>query len=156
MPETAKLSKAFYDRLGEDVANEVVSLLNQIDASHRRELHDAFDANFARFEAKLDLRFAQSEAKLDLRFAQSEAKLDLRFAQSEARMEERLGRLRGDLMSEITAIRIELAGVNARVDAKVDRGDFEAALRKQTWLVVGALGTIFVGTTIPLIAIWLK
>jgi hypothetical protein len=145
MPETAKLSKAFYDRLGEDVANEVVSLLNQIDASHRRELHDAFDANFARFEAKLDLRFAQSEAKLDLRFAQSEA-----------RMEERLGRLRGDLMSEITAIRIELAGVNARVDTKVDRGDFEAALRKQTWLVVGALATIFVGTAIPLIGLWLK
>lgn len=109
-------------------------MLNQMGATYRGDLREALELNYARFEARLDLRFAQTEA----------------------RMEERLGRLRADLMSEITAIRIELAAVNARVDAKVDRGDFEAALRKQTRLVVGALASIFVGTAIPLIGLWLK
>ena len=35
MSITARLSKRFYDRLGEDVANELVALLNLIDSRNR-------------------------------------------------------------------------------------------------------------------------
>jgi len=45
-PVTAKLSKRFYDVLGEDVANE----LNEL--------------NFARFDAKLEQRLVELRAKL--------------------------------------------------------------------------------------------
>lgn len=152
VPVTAKLSKAFYDRLGEDVANELVNWFNQVDATYRSDLREVNELNYARFDAKLEQRFAQAEVRLEQRFAQYEARFEQRFAQYESRMAERFN----DLMSEMTAIRIELAAVNARVDAKVDRGDFEAALRKQTWLMVGALVSIFIGTVIPAIGIWLK
>lgn len=80
MPITAKLSKRFYDRLGEDVVNELVGLLNLIDSTYRSELREANDANWARFEAKLD---AQTDA-LRGEFRSEIAKL-------EATMERRLG-----------------------------------------------------------------
>ena len=35
MPVTAKLSKQFYDRLGEDIANELVEWFNAVDATYR-------------------------------------------------------------------------------------------------------------------------
>ena len=40
MPVTAKLSKKFYDVLGEDVANELVEWFNQVDATYRTDLRD--------------------------------------------------------------------------------------------------------------------
>lgn len=64
MPVTAKLSRLFYERLGEEVANELVDLLNQVDASYRAELRELNDLNFARFEARLEQRIA--ELRLDL------------------------------------------------------------------------------------------
>ena len=63
MPITAKLSKRFYDRLGEDVVNELVGLLNLIDTTYRSELREANDANWARFEIKLDAGLAQLRAE---------------------------------------------------------------------------------------------
>ncbi len=52
-PITAKLSKKFYDTLGEDIANELVDWFNQVDATYRSELRDLDELNFARFDAKL-------------------------------------------------------------------------------------------------------
>jgi hypothetical protein len=64
VPITAKLSKRFYDRLGEDVVNELVGLLNLIDSTYRSELRDANDASWARFEIKLESSLAQLRAEL--------------------------------------------------------------------------------------------
>ena len=93
MPITAKLSKAFYAKVGEQVANELVDWFNAVDATYRSELRETNELNFARFDAKLDARFAQSDATWEARFAQSDARwearfaqVDIRFAQSEARM----------------------------------------------------------------------
>ena len=35
MPVTARLSRAFYDRLGEDIAGELVAWFNDVDATSR-------------------------------------------------------------------------------------------------------------------------
>jgi hypothetical protein len=35
MPVTARLSKQFYDRLGEAVTNELVDWFNQVDAAYK-------------------------------------------------------------------------------------------------------------------------
>ena len=59
MPVTAKLSKAFYDRLGEQIANELVEWFNQVDATYRSDLREINELNFARFDAKLEQRFAE-------------------------------------------------------------------------------------------------
>ena len=69
MPVTARLSKAFYDRFGEQVANELVDWFNQVDFTYRTELRELNDLNFARFEAKVGERLAVLRGELELKLA---------------------------------------------------------------------------------------
>lgn len=64
MPVTAKLSKQFYDRLGEAVTNELVDWFNQVDASYKSDLREMNELNYARFEAKLEQRLAELRTDL--------------------------------------------------------------------------------------------
>ena len=64
MPVTAKLSSNFYERLGDDVANELVGLLNNMDSEHITELRQLNEINFARFDAKLEQRVAELRAEI--------------------------------------------------------------------------------------------
>ena len=64
MPVTAKLSKRFYEVLGEDVANELVNWFNEVDATYRADLRELNELNFARFDAKLEQRIAELKAQL--------------------------------------------------------------------------------------------
>ena len=68
VPVTAKLSKRFYDVLGEDVANELVDWFNAVDLTYRSDLRELNELNFARFDAKLEQRLAEVEARLRLEF----------------------------------------------------------------------------------------
>ncbi len=74
MPVTAKLSKAFYERLGDDIANELVDWFNQVDETYRADLRDLNERNFQRFDARLGERFAEFET----RFARLETTLERR------------------------------------------------------------------------------
>ena len=87
MPVTARLSKLFYDRLGEEVADELVDWFNQVDATYRGDLRELNELNFARFDAKLEQRLAVLEAKVERRIATLEAKLNERFATLDARVD---------------------------------------------------------------------
>ena len=69
MPVTARLSKQFYDRFGEQVTNELVDWFNQVDASYKADLRELNEQNFARFDAKLEQRFAQFDSKWERRFS---------------------------------------------------------------------------------------
>ena len=91
MPVTAKLSKLFYDRLGEEIADELVNWFNQVDATYRGELRETIELNFARLEAKLEARLSTFEARVNERFATLEARVNERFAQLETKLERRLG-----------------------------------------------------------------
>ena len=64
MPVTAKLSKRFYDVLGEDVANELLDWLNAVDLTYRADLRELNELKFARFDAKLEQRLADLRAEL--------------------------------------------------------------------------------------------
>jgi ABC-type phosphate transport system auxiliary subunit len=87
MPVTAKLSRKFYEKLGDDITNELVNWLNQVDTTYRTELKELNDTNFARFDAKLEQRAAQLNAKIEQRFAQLDAKIEQRFGQLDAKIE---------------------------------------------------------------------
>jgi hypothetical protein len=65
VPVTARLSSRFYEKFGDDIANELVEWFNSVDATYRLELREINDLNFARFEAKLEQRAAQVEARMD-------------------------------------------------------------------------------------------
>ena len=60
----AKLSREFYEKFGDKLADELVNCLNSIEASYRAELKDLFAAHFGRFEEKLEFRLANSKAEL--------------------------------------------------------------------------------------------
>jgi hypothetical protein len=90
MPVIAKLSREFYDTLGNKVADELVNWFNQVDATYRAELKDLFEVHFSRFDAKLEQRTTQLDAKLEQRTAQLDAKLEQRLAESEAKWDRRM------------------------------------------------------------------
>ncbi|PYO90637.1 MAG: hypothetical protein DMD66_02015 [Gemmatimonadetes bacterium] len=64
---TAKLSRKFYEKFGDDVANELVDWFNMVDATYRSDLRELNELNFARFDAKLEQRLAQLETRLTKR-----------------------------------------------------------------------------------------
>lgn len=64
MPVTAKLSRRFYEKFGDDIVNELVDWLNQVDDTYRSDLRQLNEVNFARFDAKLDARLAELKAEL--------------------------------------------------------------------------------------------
>src|SRR6266705_1525029 len=75
MTVTAKLSRKFYERFGDDLTNELVEWFNQVDATYRSELREANELNWARFEAKLEQRIAEIRADLRAGLANLETKL---------------------------------------------------------------------------------
>jgi len=100
MPVTARLSRSFYDRLGDNLANELLEWFNQVDATYRGDLRQLNELNFSRFDASVGERFAVSElkfieleARMDKRFVELEARMDKRFVELEARMNKRVSDL---------------------------------------------------------------
>ena len=85
VPVTAKLSKRFYDVLGEDVANELVDWFNAVDLTYRSDLRELNELNFARFDAKLEQRLA--ELRAELRQEMAEFRAGLRGEIAELRIE---------------------------------------------------------------------
>ena len=75
MPVTARLSKRFYDTLGEEIATELVDWFNTVDATYRADLRELNELNFARFDAKLEQRLAESDAKWERRLAEFRVEL---------------------------------------------------------------------------------
>src|SRR4051812_15191768 len=134
MPVTARLSKLFYDRLGEAVTNELVDWFNQVDATYRSDLREMNELNFARFDANVEQRFTMFDAKIERRFAG----LELRFASFEQRfasleqqfenLEERFENLEAKVEQRIalfeTALNAKIDMVEWRLKARL-----EAAMR---------------------------
>ncbi|HEY7194017.1 MAG TPA: hypothetical protein VH542_00610 [Steroidobacteraceae bacterium] len=101
MPVTAKLSRKFYEKLGDDIANELVEWFNLVDATYRADLRELNDRNFALFDAKLEQRLAELKAELKTEFSgrigelRAEmlvgfARMDEKFAQLETRLTRRM------------------------------------------------------------------
>ena len=94
MPVTAKLSKKVYEKLGEDVTNELVDWFNQVDVTYRADLRELNELNFQRFDAKLEQRLAELDAKWQARFAELDAKWEGRFAALDAKIDRRIAEVR--------------------------------------------------------------
>ena len=108
MPVTAKLSRGFYEKLGDELANELVEWFNLVDATYRTDLRELNELNFARFDAKVEQRFAQSDAKWEQRFTQVEAKWERRFGQLEAKVDQRFAQADATLEQRVAELRAEI------------------------------------------------
>jgi len=82
MPVTARLSRKFYEKFGDDITNELVDWFNKVDATYRTELRELNELNFGRFDAKLDQRIVEVKAALGT----LESRLEARMAAFEARL----------------------------------------------------------------------
>ena len=106
VPVTAKLSRKFYERLGDEIATELVDWFNAVDATYRADLERLNELNFQRFDAKVEQRFAQFEqrfvqfeASVERRIAEFEVNVERRFAQADAKLERTAAELRGEILT---------------------------------------------------------
>src|SRR5216117_2803796 len=69
VPVTAKLSRKFYEKFGDDITNELVDWFNMVDATYRSELRELNELIYGRFDAKLEQRIAELRAEMQVGFA---------------------------------------------------------------------------------------
>ena len=86
MPVTAKLSRKFYERFGDDLTNELVNWFNDVDATYRSDLRELNELNYARFDAKLEQRLAELHQELRQEMQAGFAGVDVGFAQLETKL----------------------------------------------------------------------
>ncbi len=101
MPVTARLSKRFYDVLGEDVANELVDWFNAVDLTYRADLRELNELNFARFDARLEQRLTELRAEL-----LTELRTEIAALRAEFWTE--IAQLRLEFRTELQQVRTEL------------------------------------------------
>ncbi len=113
MPVTARLSQKFYEKLGEDVTNELVNWLNAVDATYQGTLRELNESNFARFDVRLGERLTAMDARfaaVDGRFAT----MDARFTALDAKLEQRIAQLRGEVKTEMAQVRNEISQLETK------------------------------------------
>lgn len=108
MPVTAKLSRRFYEAVGDDVANEFVEWFNTVDATYRTDLREINELNFARFRAETEAGFARADAKIELRAAE----------------------LRQEILQHSTALRAEIYDLRTHVDTGFEKLRTEMAAQR--------------------------
>ncbi len=104
MPITAKLSNKFYEKLGDEVTNELVEWLNLVDTSYRQEFKDLFDANFGRLESEM----AGLRERVDARIAGVEGVMNARLLGIEGRMVELQGRLLAEMVAKFEKMQVQI------------------------------------------------
>src|SRR5437773_2785068 len=104
VPVTAKLSQKLYDKLGEDVTNELVDWFNAVDTTYRADLRELNETNFQRFDAKLGERLAELDGKWGVRWTEVDAKV-----------ERRLAELRDGLRAEVSLVRKEMSQLETKL-----------------------------------------
>lgn len=98
MPIAARLSKAFYDRFGDEIVAELVEWMNTIDSTYRSELRDLNEHNFARFDAKLEQRLAELRGELTGAIAKQGSDLRKEMGDGFRSLEVKLANARSDLL----------------------------------------------------------
>jgi hypothetical protein len=109
VPVTAKLSRKFYERFGDDIANELVDWFNMVDATYRTDLRELNEHNFARFDAKLEQRVVELDARIDRLGAELRAEMQVGFATLATGVDSKLAQLETRLTKRLFAFWIAQA-----------------------------------------------
>jgi len=97
MPITARLSRKFYEKFGDEVAGELVDLLNTVDAGYRADYRELLDARLAQFAAEL---------RGDMGMLRTELRGDMKALATELRSE--MGRLRDEVTVRLKSQEVRL------------------------------------------------
>jgi hypothetical protein len=115
VPVTAKLSQKFYQRLGDEIATELVEWFNAVDATYRsdvRAIADAqsarIDAQFGQLRAELRQELGTLESSLRRDLVGLESKLSLGLGGLESKLNQEIGNLRGEMRAGLADLKSEL------------------------------------------------
>ena len=112
MPVTAKLSRKFYEQLGDDVAAELVDWFNAVDATYKADLKELNDLNWERFKATLSGEVSSLEGELRGEISSLEGKLLGKISSLEGKLLGEIssleGNLRGEFRSDMKAMKANL------------------------------------------------
>jgi hypothetical protein len=122
MPVTARLSRLFYERLGEQVANELVEWFNAVDLTYRTDLREMNELNYARFSADVGARFSAQDARIDRLFAEFEVRMEKRFAEFEVRMEKRFADFEVRIEKRFAEFEVRMEKRFAEMSVQMERG----------------------------------
>ncbi|HUL71363.1 MAG TPA: hypothetical protein VLT17_14135 [Gemmatimonadales bacterium] len=108
MPVTIKLSREFYERFGDRIANEFVEVLNQVDLAYRDDLRDLSEANLRRIDARFD-RF-EAEVRLEL------AQFRTEWEKFRAEMRQEMADFKMEIRGEMSALCEENTGLRSDME----------------------------------------
>ena len=141
MPITAKLSHKFYEKLGDDVANELVEWLNLVDTSYRQEFKDLFEANFRRVESELaGLRghLTSEMGRVAEQMRGLREHVDTRITGIEGVMNARLLGVEGGMVELQRRLLAEMDAKLGKMDVRLGRQKWSLL----TWTILMWLGTL--------------
>ena len=107
MPVTAKLSRKFYEQLGDDVAAELVNWFNAVDATYKADLKETNDLNWERFKATLSGEISSLEGRLRGEMSSLEGRLRGEISSLEAKLLGEISSLDGKVHGDISSLRGE-------------------------------------------------
>jgi glutathione S-transferase len=150
LPVTAKLSRRFYDQLGDEVANELVNWFNAVDETYRNQLRELNELNWERFRSELRAEGIAIRSDVEKRLSEMDKRLDAGFAAIDARftaIDARFTAIDGRLSAidaQFERVEANFPTLEQRIDAKFAR--CEARMYK-------AMFAFWTATIIPLAAL---
>ncbi|MBA3655715.1 MAG: hypothetical protein H0W69_00005, partial [Gemmatimonadaceae bacterium] len=76
MPVTAKLSRKFYERFGDEITGELVDWFNAVDTTYQTQLRELNDLNWERFKAELHAAKAELRGEMNAGFAEMRLEME--------------------------------------------------------------------------------
>jgi hypothetical protein len=142
VPVTAKLSRKFYEKLGDDIAAELVDWFNAVDATYKADLKETNELNWERFKATLHEEISSLRAELLGEISSLRAELHGEISSLRAELHGEIASLRGDLRGEISSLRGELRGEisSSGGDLRSEMKAIQANMMK--WMFIYWSGTV--------------
>jgi hypothetical protein len=138
MPVTAKLSRRFYERFGDELTNELVQWFNSVDAAYQSDLRELNEANFARFDAKLEQRVVTLDAKIGA----TAAGLDAKIGAAAASLDAKIGATAASLDAKIDVLEAKLEQRITVFESKVEQRFAQFETRLTRWMFALWSGTM--------------
>jgi hypothetical protein len=104
VPVTAKLSRKFYERFGDDITTELVDWFNAVDETYRNQLKEINELNWERFKAHLDARIAEVRADMKTELASLGKGLREEFQNKFAATDARITKLETGFQKELRRV----------------------------------------------------
>ena len=104
MPVTAKLSSKFYERFGDEVADELVDWFNAVDLTYQTQLKDTNELNWERYKATLQAETAAIRAEM----AKGDTGLRSEMVKMDAGLRREIVKIDEGLRREMKAMQVDL------------------------------------------------